>query len=136
MKSLRFNEPLKRAIHWPDKSERAERFTGAASHCVSKRDIVHGRRPPKGIVLDMDSSVSPTRGEQEDSVWNGHYACTCNHPLFVFNQFGDLERAPSGLVKPHRPEPPPCRHDPSHGWIMTQAVGVVHILISSEATKH
>jgi Transposase DDE domain group 1 len=55
-------------------------------------DIVHGRRPPRGIVLDMDSSVSPTHGEQEDSVWNGHYACTCYHPLFVFNQFGDLER--------------------------------------------
>jgi hypothetical protein len=27
------------------------------------------------IVLDMDSSVSPTHGEQEMSVWNGHYAC-------------------------------------------------------------
>ena len=26
------------------------------------------------------------------SVWNGHYACACYHPLFVFNQFGDLER--------------------------------------------
>jgi hypothetical protein len=26
------------------------------------------------------------------SVWNGHYKCTCYHPLFVFNQFGDLER--------------------------------------------
>ena len=55
-------------------------------------DSVHGRRPPKGVVLDMDSSVSPTHGEQEMSVWNGHYACTCYHPLFVFNQFGDLER--------------------------------------------
>ena len=55
-------------------------------------DRVHGRRPPRGIVLDMDSSVSPTHGDQEMSVWNGHYACTCYHPLFVFNQFGDLER--------------------------------------------
>jgi DDE family transposase len=54
---------------------------------------VHGRRPPRGIVLDMDSSVSPTHGEQEMSVSNGHYACTCYHPLFVFNQFGDLERS-------------------------------------------
>jgi hypothetical protein len=45
-------------------------------------DLVHGRRPPRGIVLDMDSSVSPTHGEQENSVWNGHYACTCYHPLF------------------------------------------------------
>jgi Transposase DDE domain group 1 len=55
-------------------------------------DSVHARRPPRGIVLDMDSSVSPTHGEQEMSVWNGHYECTCYHPLFVFNQFGDLER--------------------------------------------
>ena len=49
-------------------------------------------RPPRGVVLDIDSSVSPTHGEQEMSVWNGHYACACYHPLFVFNQFGDLER--------------------------------------------
>ena len=55
-------------------------------------DRVHARRPPRGILLDMDSSVSPTHGEQENSVWNGHYDCTCYHPLFVFNQFGDLER--------------------------------------------
>ena len=27
------------------------------------------------------------------SVWNGHYDCTCYHPLFLFNQFGDLERS-------------------------------------------
>src|SRR5580704_13137102 len=55
-------------------------------------DCVHARRPPRGVVLDMDSSVSPTHGEQENSVWNGHYECTCYHPLFLFNQFGDLER--------------------------------------------
>jgi Transposase DDE domain group 1 len=55
-------------------------------------DRVYGRRPPRGILLDMDSSVSPTHGEQENSVWNGHYDCTCYHPLFVFNQFGDLQR--------------------------------------------
>jgi hypothetical protein len=44
------------------------------------------------IVLDVDSSVSPTNGEQEQSVWDGHFGCTCYHPLFVFNQVGDLER--------------------------------------------
>ncbi len=36
--------------------------------------------------------VSPTHGEQEMSVWNGHCECVCYHPLFVFNQYGDLER--------------------------------------------
>ena len=55
-------------------------------------DKVHQRRPPKTIVLDMDSSESPTYGEQEGSAYNGHFGCTCYHPLFVFNQLGDLER--------------------------------------------
>jgi len=55
-------------------------------------DRVQDQRRPKDIVLDMDSSVSPTHGEQESSLWNGHFGCTCYHPLFVFNQFGDLER--------------------------------------------
>jgi hypothetical protein len=55
-------------------------------------DRVHGRQPPRTIVLDMDSSVSPTYGDQEGTAYNGHFACTCYHPLFVFNQFGDLER--------------------------------------------
>jgi hypothetical protein len=55
-------------------------------------DKVHQRRPPKRIVLDMDSSESPTYGEQEGSAYNGHFGCTCYHPLFVFNQFGDVER--------------------------------------------
>src|SRR3954454_13843906 len=54
-------------------------------------DRVHQHRPPDGIILDMDSSESPTHGEQEGSAWNGHFRCTCYHPLFVFNQFGDLE---------------------------------------------
>jgi len=54
-------------------------------------DGVHDRRLPRGIMLDMDLSVSPTYGEQEMSVWNSHYACTCYHPLFLFSQFGDLE---------------------------------------------
>src|SRR5687767_6097672 len=40
----------------------------------------------------MDSSESPTHGQQEGSAYNGHFGCTCYHPLFLFNQFGDLER--------------------------------------------
>jgi hypothetical protein len=46
---------------------------------------VHQRRPPKTIVFDIDSSESPTYGEQEGSAYNGH-------PVFVFNQLGDVER--------------------------------------------
>ena len=41
----------------------------------------------------MDSSESPTHGQQEGSAYNGHFECTCYHPLFCFNQYGDLEGA-------------------------------------------
>ncbi len=55
-------------------------------------DRVRAHRPQMTLVLDMDSSVSETHGAQECSAYNGHFACMCYHPLFVFNQFGDLER--------------------------------------------
>src|SRR5215207_9018593 len=57
-------------------------------------DRVHARRPVKGIVLDMDPSVSPTFGEQEGTAYNGHFGCPCYHPLFVFNP--DF---PDGLIR-------------------------------------
>jgi hypothetical protein len=60
-------------------------------------DRVHDRKKPKIVILDMDSSESPTHGEQEGSAYNGHFGCTCYHPLFCFNQFGDLERS---LLRP------------------------------------
>ena len=56
-------------------------------------DNVHQRKQIKKIILDMDSSVSPTYGNQEGSAYNGYFGCTCYHPIFCFNQFGDIERA-------------------------------------------
>ena len=54
-------------------------------------DRVHDHDPPRRVVLDMDSSVSPTFGEQESTILiTATSVCTCYHPLFVFNQFGDL----------------------------------------------
>ena len=44
-------------------------------------DRVHRRRPPDGIILDIDSSESPTFGQQEGSAWNGHFRRTYYHPL-------------------------------------------------------
>src|SRR3954453_10720466 len=67
-------------------------LSALADLCGRWIDRVHARRPVRGIVLDLDSSVSPTYGEQDGSAYNGHFGCTCYHPLFVFNQFGDLER--------------------------------------------
>lgn len=43
-------------------------------------DRVHDCRPPNMIILDMDSSVSPTHGDQEGTAYNGHFGCTCYRP--------------------------------------------------------
>ena len=56
-------------------------------------DRVRQRKSLKQIILDMDSSVSPTYGNQEGTAYNGYFQCMCYHPLFCFNQYGDLERA-------------------------------------------
>jgi hypothetical protein len=56
-------------------------------------DRVRQRRAINKLILDMDSSVSETWGQQEGTAYNGHFGCTCYHPLFLFNQEGDVERA-------------------------------------------
>jgi hypothetical protein len=56
-------------------------------------DRLHQNRPMKKLVLDMDSSVGETYGKQEGTAYNGHFGCMCYHPLFCFNQFGDVEFA-------------------------------------------
>src|SRR5258705_6416344 len=71
---------------------RPENLTALADLPGQWIDKVRRRRGPKTIIVDMDSIESPTYGEQEGSAYNGHFSCTCYHPLFVFNQFGDVER--------------------------------------------
>ena len=39
-------------------------------------DRVHQRKSLKQIILDMDSSVSPTYGNQEGTAYNGYFQCT------------------------------------------------------------
>jgi hypothetical protein len=41
-------------------------------------DAAHQRHPPQIVVLDMDSSESPTYGEQEGGACNGHFVSTCH----------------------------------------------------------
>ena len=69
-----------------------ENLTALAGLSGQWIDRVDARHPPRVIILDMDSSVSPTHGDQEGTAYNGDFGCSCYHPLFVFNQFGDLER--------------------------------------------
>jgi hypothetical protein len=60
-------------------------------------DSVHECAPLDKLILDLDSSVSETHGGQQGSAYNGYFECPDvhrdYHPLFLFNQYGDLERA-------------------------------------------
>ena len=56
-------------------------------------DRVRERSVLSKLILDMDSSVCETCGRQEGSAYNGHFGCACYHPLYIFNQDGDVERA-------------------------------------------
>ena len=56
-------------------------------------DSVQECAPLDKLILDLDSSVSETHGQQQGSAYNGYFECMCYHPLFLFNQHGDLERA-------------------------------------------
>src|SRR5262249_37443321 len=60
-------------------------------------DQAHRHRKLTKLILDMDSSVSETYGHQQGTTYNGHFGCTCYHPLFLFNQFSYRERV---LLRP------------------------------------
>ena len=47
-----------------------ENFTALAGLSGQWIDRVHARHPPRTIVLDMDSSVSPTHGNQQGTAYN------------------------------------------------------------------
>ena len=51
-------------------------------------DRVHERSGLKRLVLDMDSSDSPTYGQQEGGVFKGYFGLHLLHPLSFLNQFG------------------------------------------------
>jgi hypothetical protein len=61
-------------------------------------DRFHDRNGLKYIVLDMDSSVSPTHGDQEGAAWNGHFDCTCYHPNFCSTSSACWSAAPCAMA--------------------------------------
>ena len=46
-------------------------------------DKIDQHKRIKKIILDMDSSDSPTYGQQEGSAYNGHFGYTCYHSFLV-----------------------------------------------------
>src|SRR5271163_3579863 len=56
--------------NWLARSENLAALTDLSGRWINQ---VAPHRSREHIVLDMDSSVSPTHGEQEKSAWNGHF---------------------------------------------------------------
>ncbi|GGB52909.1 IS1380 family transposase [Lentibacillus populi] len=57
-------------------------------------DRFHELEPPEVLVLDIDSSNSPTYGDQYGSSYNPHYGENGYHPIFMFEgETGDCLKA-------------------------------------------
>jgi hypothetical protein len=67
-------------------------------------------------------------------VWNGPYACTCYHPLFMFNQFGDLERCTLRPVNVHSADGWVSVLKPAHRAVLGQSPA--HLLPSRCSLRH
>ena len=50
----------------------------------------HREGAPKSIVLDLDSTDDPTHGQQQFTMFNGHYGTHCYQQVYVFTADGDL----------------------------------------------
>ena len=78
---------------------------------------VRRRKRIREIVLDVDSTVSETYGNQEGSAYNGYYETYCYHPLvFGSADSGQLEHWRSlGLSPPNSNRP----ISPVSSWSIT-----------------
>jgi hypothetical protein len=52
-------------------------------------DALMKRKNRNRLILDVDSTVDPAHGKQENRVYNGHFRKNCFHPLFCFTSDGD-----------------------------------------------
>jgi hypothetical protein len=74
---------------WLTRPENLAALADLPGRCIDK---VHQRRPPRIVVLDMDSSESPTYGEQEGRRTTATLAVITRCSCSTFNQLGDVER--------------------------------------------
>ena len=74
---------LENSLRWSELYRTSEIFV--------ERFIRRHHRPPKKIILDMDSTDDPTHGAQQLSMFNGYYDQHMYHPLLIFEgTSGDL----------------------------------------------
>lgn len=55
-------------------------------------------RPPNRIILDIDETCDPAHGEQQLTVFNGHYGTRCFLPIVIFD--GVTGKPVTALIRP------------------------------------
>jgi hypothetical protein len=64
----------------------------AAMRCMVAGNAIKGRAASTSQMGRFETELLATgAGEQEGTTHKGHCGCTCCHPSFVLNHFGDLE---------------------------------------------
>ena len=99
-------------------------------------DRVHDRKEPKIIILDMDSSGSPTHGDQEGAAYNGHFGRTCHHPLFCFNQLGNASTSWEMSDKTPVARAPLMRAGPASRDTPRPLAGFLSQSVSTDSSDH
>ncbi|GAG78740.1 unnamed protein product, partial [marine sediment metagenome] len=52
-------------------------------------DALLKKKNKKRLILDVDSTEDPARGNQDQMAYNGHFGKNCFHPIFCFTSDGD-----------------------------------------------
>src|SRR5262245_3707879 len=83
---------LTSTLHWFETEVLAEERNYQGLARLNTDLVQHDAARPRArrLILDIDSSESPVHGAQEQSAYNGHFESVCYHPLFIFNQDGEL----------------------------------------------
>src|SRR3712207_8821212 len=84
------------------------------------------RRPPRSTLFPYTTLFR--------SAYNGHFACTCYHPLFVFNQFDDVERCTLRPGNVHSGDGWRARSEEHTSELQSRQYLVCRLLL--EKTKH
>ena len=72
--------------NWLTRDENLPRLAAINRALMAKAETIGSSQC---VVLDMDSTEIPVYGQQGQSAYNGHFECTCYHPLLLFNREGD-----------------------------------------------
>jgi hypothetical protein len=71
-------------------SENRQALRTVISQWSAMRQGMHPASPSDEITLDLDSLPLEVHGHQEASAYNGHYRCSCFHPLILSMEGGEF----------------------------------------------